>query len=335
MNTKRPIDLARDQGGQADVGTAEDGAIIHMEKIGEQFLIIKERSVYELKMADDIDPERKNPNLPPTSQRLVVNFGTESEIFSRTFLTARQLFKTSYLTSTIDMSQAILLTLEIVQEIAVLDEETKKYISAENNAIAEYNDRKEKKLDHAVPSIPDIKTRCKTIFHKADQAYQALLALIRIFYPDFNKQSYYSSFMEFIKTKYGEEDPFTKFLQEVLSYIMLARNIRNCLDHRRTEAEIKNFEIQLDGSIIAPTIEVHHLESNLARMSLSQFLPSVTENLVSIVETMIVLLASRNLKNNRLMPGEFRFIPEEKRLNKNIRFAYWSPIGDGGYFVQT
>ena len=334
MDKKKPVDLIRDGGGSIDIGTPEDGAIMEMENIAGRLLVIKERSVYELIMADDIDPKRENPNLTPMSHRLVVDLGTKSEIFSRTFLTAKRLFRSDYLPSIIDVPQTLWLTLELVQEIAVMDKEINNYISTEDKVCSDYNDRKIKKLDHATPAIPDIKTRCKTIFQKADQAYQAQLALIRIFYPDFNKQSFYSNFLDLIKIKYGEQDPFTKFMREALPFIMLVRNIRNCLDHRRSEIEIKDFELQANSDIISPTIEINYLESKLPKMSLSQFLPSVTENLVSIFENMIAYLTAKNLKIDRIMPGEIRVIPEDKRINKHIKFAYWSPLGQEGYYKQ-
>lgn len=335
MEKKRPIDLIRDRGGSADIGTLEDGAIMEMLPIAGRMLVIKERSVYEMRMADDIDPNRVNPNIPPSSQRLIVNLGTESEIFSRTFLTAKRLFKSEYFPSSIDTTQLLYLTLEVVQELAALDKEVVDYINAEKKASDEYEDRKSKKLNHAVPSIHDLKTRCKTIFQKADQAYQAQLALIRVFYPDFSNKSYYTKFYEFIKNKYGEEDDFSIFLNEILPFILLARDIRNCLDHwDRNETDIKDFDLQLDLSIISPTIEVDYLESKLDRISLSQFLPSVTENLVAIFENMIAFLSTKNLKADRMLQGQIRFIPEEKRINKYIKFAYWLPLGPEGFYQQ-
>jgi len=335
MDKKRPIDLMRDRGGGADIGTSEDGAIMEMLPIAGRMLVIKERSVYEMRMADDIDPNRENPNVPSSSQRLIVSLGTESEIFSRTFLTAKRLFKSEYFPSTIDTTQLLFLTLDVVQELAALDKEVVYYLNAEKKASDDYEDRKTKKLNHAVPSIPDLKTRCKTIFQKADQAYQAQLALIRIFYPDFSNKFYYTKFFEFIKNKYGEEDSFAKFLQETLPFILLARNIRNCLDHwERTETDIKDFDLQLDLTIISPTIEVNYLESKLDRVALSQFLPSVTENLVAIFENMVAYLSIKNLKADRMMQGQIRFIPEEKRINKHIKYAYWLPLGPEGFYQQ-
>lgn len=334
MDKKRPVDLMRERGGSANIGTLEDGTIMETLNLSGRVLFIKERSVYEFRLADDIDPNRENPNLPPSSHRLIVNLGTESEIFSRTFLTAKRLFKAEFLPSTIDVTQSLFLTLEIVQELAALEKEIADYLSAEKKLSNEYEDRKNKKLDHATPSIPDIKTRCKTIFQKADQALQAQIDLIRIFYPNFSKTSYYKSFFEFIQTEYGEQDDFTKFFQKILPFILLVRNIRNCLDHRRTETEIKDFELQINANIISPTIEVNYLDSKMQRTSIAEFLPIVTQNLVMIFETTIAYLCSKQSKPNKIFPSEVMLIPEERRINKNIRYAYWSPLGEGGYFHQ-
>ena len=62
MDNKRPIDVKRERGGSADIGSAEDGAIVEMYSIRTRLLIIKERAVYELRLADDIDPNRENPD---------------------------------------------------------------------------------------------------------------------------------------------------------------------------------------------------------------------------------------------------------------------------------
>jgi len=333
MDKKRQIDIIRERGGSANIGTIEDGAIIEMLSISGRMLIIKERSVYEMRMADDIDPNRKNPGIPSTSQRIIVRLGTESEIFSRTFLTAKRLFKSEYFPASIDTDQLLLLTLDIVQELAALENEVANYLNDEKKAIKGYIDNN--KNNHILPSIPNLNTKCKTIFQKSDQSYQAQLALIRIFYPDFNKKHYYTKFSEFIKNKYGDQDNFTKFLEEIIPFILLARNIRNCLDHwERTETEIRDFDLQLDLSIISPSIEVNYLGSTLERISLSQFLPSVTENFVAIFENMIAHLSNKNLLEDKLMQGQIQFIPKEKRINKHIKFAYWLPLGSEGYYQQ-
>lgn len=334
MDGKKPIDSIRNRGGHADIGTLEDGAIMETMNVGGRLIIIKERSVYEFSLADSIDPKRQHPNLPPSTQKLIVNLGTESEIFSRTFLTAKRLFKSEFLPTTIDTTQALFLTLEVVQELAALDSEISDYLNLEKKACDDYEERKNKKLDHAVPSIPDLRTRNKTIFHKVDQAMQAQIALIKVFYPDFNKNSYYGKFHEHIEKKYSVKDDFVKFIKDILPFMELMRAIRNCTEHRRTETKISDFELQTDSNILSPTIEVDYDGNKLEKTSYATFLTVTKENLVTIFENMIAYLCSKNLKVDRIMPGQVLLIPEDRRTNKHIKYAYWSPLGEGGYFHQ-
>ena len=199
MNDKNPLDIKRSRGGRVNIGTEADGAIKEMYNLGGRVLVIKEKSIYELRMADDIDPNRLNPDVPPSTQKLILPLGTTSEMFSRTFLTARRLFKPEYFKIAFDTNDAQSLALEAIQELAALDKEITDYLSAEKRASDEYEERKSKNLDHAVPSVTDIKTRCKTIFQKVDHVLQAQMEIIRMFFPDFNKQSYYRKFLEFIE----------------------------------------------------------------------------------------------------------------------------------------
>jgi len=72
-----------------------------MKNIAGRLLVIKERSIYEIVMADNIDPERTNANLPPMIQKIIIDRGTDSEVVSRTLLTAIGLFKPEYIVKTI------------------------------------------------------------------------------------------------------------------------------------------------------------------------------------------------------------------------------------------
>jgi hypothetical protein len=334
MKEKRPIDIKRERGGGADIGTKEDGAIIEMFKLGNRLIIIKEKSVYEFNFADDIDPERKHPNLPSNTQKLILDIGTDSIMFSRIFLTAKNLFKAEYLSPDVNAENALNLTLEAIQEFKVLEDEINEYLTLEKGAIEEYEERKGKPLSHAVPSVPNLTTRCKTIFQKVDHISQIQMDLIRMFFPDFSKKRYYSHLPEFIEEKFGKEDMFTQFTRDILYMIELTRNIRNCLDHRRTEITIQDFELQVSSDIFSPTIEMNYNGRELERISLSAFLENVMTNLIQTFENFMPYLCSKKTRNDSIMPVEVSLIPEDRRRNKNIKYAYWSPLGDGGYFHQ-
>lgn len=334
MKEKRPIDIKRQRGGGAEIGTKEDGAITDMFKLGNKLIIIKEKSVYEFNLADDIDPERKHPDLPSNTHKLILDIGAESIMFCRIFLTAKNLFKSEFLSPDVNAEDALNLTLEAIQEFKVLEDEINEYLTLEKSAIEEYEERKNKHLSHAVPSIPNLTTRCKTIFQKVDHILQIQMDLIRMFFPDFSKKRYYSHFPKFIEEKFGAEDTFTQFARDILYMIELTRNIRNCLDHRRAEITIQDFELQISSDIFTPTIEMKYNVSELERISLATFLENVMQNLIQIFENIMPYLCSKKTRNDSIMPVEVLLIPEDRRSNINIKYAYWSPLGDGGYFHQ-
>ena len=79
---KRPVDIKRERGGQAEIGSEEDGTILEKYNLDGRIIVIKEHSLYEFFMADDIDPKRTNVNLPTNIHKLIVNDGLDSELVS-------------------------------------------------------------------------------------------------------------------------------------------------------------------------------------------------------------------------------------------------------------
>lgn len=335
MEEKRPIDRIRDSGGYADIGTKEDGAIIKSINIGDRLLIIKERSIYEMVMADNIDPKRTNINLPPMIHKLIIDKGTESETVSRTLLTAMNLFKPECILSSIDCNILIGLTIDILSEISILEKEINEYQETENEVSIEYEERINQKVSYKLPSIVNIESKCKTIFQKADHIEQILMDIITNFYPNqgLTKQSHFPKFHEILKSKYGETDSFTEFVGKTLYFMRVIREIRNGFDHRLDNTKVSDFELQIDGNIIAPTIELKHREVKLDRTSLSEFLKITIANILDIVEVTFAYLAGNNIRTDRL-PYQVRQIPEDKRRNKFVKYGFWLPFGKDGYYDQ-
>src|SRR5690242_10985188 len=74
----RLIDRIRNSAGMLKVGDDSDGAITGMISLTDVCYIVKERAIYSLKMADQIDPARENIAIP-NSVQLVFSEGSESE----------------------------------------------------------------------------------------------------------------------------------------------------------------------------------------------------------------------------------------------------------------
>ena len=335
MKDKRPIDRKRDSGGMADIGTKDDGAIVQMIKIGNRLIVLKDNSIYEFMMADDVDPERTNINLPTNIQKLIIDKGSESEMVSRIFLTANMLFNKGKFDKEISVEIVLSLTLDLLQELAVLENEIIAYLSKENEVLEEYESQKVKLVSYSIPSIGNAKNRCTTIFQKADHIEQTLIKIITKFYTNegLTQQSHFPNFSEIIKNKYGEEDGFAQFLDSILDFMKLVRNLRNALDHQLKGVDVYDFELQPNSDVLAPSIELDFKGSKLERQSLSKLLNTLIPNFIFVCEATIVHLANRNFEPS-FLAQEIREIPLEKRRNKFVKYSFWSSIGSGGYYDQ-
>ena len=335
MNQKQHIDRIRESGGHADIGSEEDGAIIEMKNIGGRLLIIKERSIYEMVMADDIDPERTNINLPTTIHKLIIDKGTESETVSRTLLTAMTLFRPEYISNAVDCSKIIGLTIDLLSEISILEKEIEEYRLAEKTASDEYEERRNQKVSYKLPSVVSLESKCKTIFQKADHTEQTLMDIIVKFYPNLGltKQSHFPNFHEKLQEKFGEADPFVEFIKKTVYFMQVIRELRNGFDHRLEHTKVFDFQLQTGGDIIAPSIQLNHKKVKLERTSLSGFLEITTKNLLDIIELTFAYLAGKNIKTGG-MPYQVRQIPYEKRRYKFVKYSFWMPIGNEGFYCQ-
>lgn len=335
MIEKRPIDLKRNSAGNAEIGTKEDGAILDMIKIGERLLVIKERSVFEFMFADSIDPERTNLNLPNNIQKQILTQGADSEIVSRTLLTSIMLFKAEYFEENINIPKVLTLSLELVTELIVLENEIKEYLLLEENAKAEYEQKRNLPTSYVIPSIEDVETRCKTIFQKANHIEQILIEITTQFYSHdkFNKQSHFPKLHEVLNSNYGQNDAFVKFIDSSVFFMRIIYEIRNGLDHRLPFVNVMNFELQVNSDIISPTIELNHKEVKLKRESLSSFLPIIVPNMLIIFENTVAFISNKKVKNS-MMNFTVKEIPEEKRKYKLTKYCFWSPLGEGGFYSQ-
>jgi hypothetical protein len=254
-------------------------------------------------------------------------------LVARTFLTAKGLLKPQFLPDHINIESTILVTLELLQELSTLDSEIKDFLEKEKKVIAEYRAHIKKQESFVIPSLTDVLTRCKTIFQKSDHIYQILVEIIKNFYPNggLSKQSHITTIYDLIKSIYGENDPFSKFIEDNIHFFETIRDIRDCLDHRLPNIKIMNFELHISSCVITPTIEMDFRGVKLERQSLSSLLPYIYKTFIKLFETIFVYLCDKNAKQN-LMQYRVTFIPLERRINKLINYSFWSPIGDGGYF---
>lgn len=332
---KRLIDKIRESGGHADIGTAEEGAIVEMKNYDGRLIILKEKAIYEMVFADFIDPDRTNEYLSPTIHKLIINKGADSPIVCKTFIIAKTLFNNDNIIEEVNCNEIVYLSINLLEEVNQLEREILNYKSDQDRVSEIYDQNRKKNQALEVPSITELDSKCKTIFQKTDHIEQILMEIITNFYykNKLTKQSHFPKFLEIIVEKYGEEDQFVLFISSILKFMEILRELRNGFDHRLNTVKATNFDIQKDGNIISPTIELNHKTVKLERTDLLQFLECTLQNFLLIAENTFAFLAEKHKRTDRL-PIVVNEIPMEKRRYENVSYCFWSNIGEGGFYMQ-
>jgi len=115
---------------------------------------------------------------------------------------------------------------------------------------------------------------------------------------------------------------------------MEIRRARNCFDHRKVELKLTGFELQDDGSVLSPTIEMNFAGSVITRQDLRTYLSTVMNGLLRVIEVMLPYLASKHIQPMGMIVPQVREVPEEKRRRKMVQFGIWLPFGEGGHYSQ-
>ena len=105
---KLPPIPSRDLGGKFTLNNPDDGTpITEMFKLDDGLLMITEKCTYQVQVADQIDPDRKNPALPPNFQQKLFDHGTKSELLCRTLLQAKVMFRKEFQSVDIDRAMQL------------------------------------------------------------------------------------------------------------------------------------------------------------------------------------------------------------------------------------
>jgi hypothetical protein len=115
-----PGAAVRDSGGSFILDNPDDGTPIReMLALKEGLLLVTDKCIYEVRLADQIDPTRTNPNLPHNVRRKLFNHGMASEFVCKILLQAKVLFQQNILS--IDSARALELSLEALKELIAMD----------------------------------------------------------------------------------------------------------------------------------------------------------------------------------------------------------------------
>jgi hypothetical protein len=329
MDARPPIQR-RDSGGSFSINNPDDGTPIkEMFKLGNGLLLITEKCAYRMQVADQIDPDRKNPSLPPNFQQKIFDHGTASDLLCRTLLQAKVLFRKEF--QSIDNDHAMQLAFNAFSDIVSTHEAAQGFVSAEKAAIEKAGALETKDASQTIPAVGNVRSHCKTFAQKADHFAVSLLGIVRLFYPEMRKKSW-DEFHNMVTSLYGEDDPFHKVLGMTAPFLQLIRNARDCLEHGNLNGvETSDFAPQSDGSIALPSIEVDFRKSTHAPCPISWFMEQTTKALLDSFEMIVTHACSKKMQPFAGLPIAIGILSEDYQKAWCVRFAYGTYTQDGEF----
>lgn len=333
MSEQKPIDQLRNSAFKMKVGTVDDNSsITAMISLGDVLYTVKENGIYAIKLADTIDPDRLNPNIPNIQQRILPH-GSNSEIVGRTLLTANSLFKKEFLPSTINCEQALIHALDAMKDISAMHEEMHAFLIAEQREIDSFHQQQQTAESLILPAIGNVMGRFKTFCQKADHVSNSLFDIVKLFYKSEVGTGGFESLAELANKKYGEEDAFAIFANDIAPKLKYIRNTRNSLEHPQPPtqvAHVQDFSLNADGDILLPMIDVVYRGKKYPPVPISAFMENSANGLPLIFETMLAHLCNKHLRNSTGFPMQVVELTTERRQsnNKYVRYCYGVKIDD-------
>jgi hypothetical protein len=332
---KHPPIPRRDSGGAFSLNNPDDGSPIKlMFELNNGLLLITEKCTYRVQVADQVDPDRKNPALAPIFQQKLFDYGAESELLCRTLLQAKVLFRKEFQSP--DLTDcAMQFSFDAMGDLVSMHEATQEFKSAERAAIEKAQAVHRKDSSQTIPAVSNVRAHCKSFMQKADHFAVSLLGIVQLFYSEMKpemKGKGWQALNKLLKTRYGGSDPFYKVAEIATPVLQLIRNARDCLEHSNLKGvTTSDFEPQPNGTIAPPSIEIDFRNTRHDRCPISVFMEEVTKALMDSFEMIVVHTCSKNMQPFAGMPMVIAPVPESYRKARHVRFAYGLYYQDGQF----
>jgi hypothetical protein len=322
MSRKRAIDKQRDAAFSMRVGGDDHSGIMHHLSTGNALYVIKEEGVYQVKTADDIDPERLNPHIPHQNQQ-VLPAGYNHKIVGKILLTAKTLFDKH--NATVEpfvaalFENSIVLTRQILELDAMVRELTDEITRKEN----ELEEKPFEPNAVCLPTISGMDTKVHNILSKADKAKNTIIDLFRLqFMPGIKKRPLLEELDKAVEKAFETEPQLIEGWKANAQYFKLIRNARNASEHpdEHKEVAISDFAMWPDGKIYPPLVELKHKDTPIRLLPLAEFLDFIRNTMLEQAEYALVVIRHAGLlQHNPFKEGIAEF-PEEERHHKFVRF---------------
>ncbi|MEA5000259.1 MAG: hypothetical protein VB017_00070 [Endomicrobiaceae bacterium] len=298
MKNNNPIDRKRNAAGSISLPDPSD-PIQDMIELDDILYIIRDRSVYEIKLADTLDPQRKHISTKGTTCK-VLDIGMNSTIVSRILTQARSLIRNACLSKECD--KTITKTcFNCVKELKHLDSIYNDLSEKFSNKKEKYNEilarNPQRDFIQDVPIIENIDKNARDFFVTGHKYLQLLLDLANLAIPNNDSKKSFSEIKKYYLTNNDQDNKILLVLQHYDNLLDFMWNLRNSIEHSSTKGNlfaIINISYGEKNEIIPPMWEYSFnswsktvVRTESKRMLLDD-MRTYIENLLKITEDLLV-----------------------------------------------
>lgn len=299
---RRPIDQFREGAGMLEIADPEDPSPISgfLQISDDRLFVIKERSVFEILLADNIDPDRINPNIPNSYQK-ILKCGSSDEDFSRILMMVDHLCDMKRVKEHIDRNFVITSTIRLQERLCRIKDYIEIIENEENlcNNIIEDADQIRNK-GYQIPQIQNLDSTVKLCAVEMRKCFNHIFDIFNHAFK-LNKQIRYTEIRDLLARIYGEADDFVQFLDEASESFTFFRTLRNSIEHPKhnEKLEVENFQILPSGEIYSPTIRFVYRKKTYGPAHIVSSLKENKALLIEICERFLAFTFSYQMKEKR------------------------------------
>jgi hypothetical protein len=292
----RPVDRFRNAGGQGRI-EGDSGPILSMFPLqDERLYFICERGITSMQMADQIDPERMNPNLPRMVQRPELAYGATTAFIQRTLCIGAELFDQTYLPETVRRDDAMGLALEAAEVLADVQDNI--------NALADSEADVRRRMGageqpmHVIPRTTNLRQRVEGSVNGLRKAVLRCQSVADLFYVRPHNANFTEHLRGVLEAQLDADDIAWPMLNWAFEAQRVVSNNRNAMIHAdgNKRMVLRDYELEANGQLVAPTVEFIHPESPQPRVDVVHFLKGWLDDVSAMFEAYVAILCDRNAR---------------------------------------
>lgn len=262
--------------------------------------IIKEKSIWKIQLADNIDPERGNETLPDAMQKFL-SYGAKSEIVSRTLVQAELLLKENRFPKQINIEDCLAEALRVTTGIAglfnIID-----HINGDFSRAREIVVANARKPTMPLPNFDGLDKEWSAALNDLDEIRSGIRQLAFMFYPTIRRnKKWFTDLREaltFEAFDMFDTTNHTEALDAVEHDLGFARWLRNAKIHPKDgqRATLWNYRLLPDGNVAPPSVTIENAKGETKDIDLVNLVTQLSNAMLFSFEMVLLWLCGSNQK---------------------------------------